>query len=392
MLHRLLLIGFVVPLLAACAGTPVVSALHNPLYRAENHTSTITVRATEPRDGIAEIHIRAVVGELTACNAGTFSFPSLIPCRRNAMALGAICTFANVKTEVSCSLPIAITPQRLVSYTASARSGGNRTSTAPDVTYAGGAPLTQATLTLPFGGSIPIAWETARPIIWRTDAPSSATDRGDKIDWGLVPDADMPSYRAFTDDLQPLVLSLFYTDTNNFTQWTRFWKGVFNIWAGPTGGNGEGCTRTFAEPAATVRAAFDGTQILHRNAFRDCASISLGGGAGTAQTNLGDASWVMLHEAGHFLFGLGDEYVGGGNSSISTPKNVFGSKAACESASTSNSLPTSQCAQIGTTGTWRNDDGQNTTMEDRILSSDWRTLSSRALGTRINKCTSGACY
>lgn len=392
MLRRLLLIGFVVPLLAACAGTPVVNALHNPLYRAENHTSTITVRATEPRDGIAEIHIRAVVGELTACRAGVFSFPSLIPCRSNAVALGAICTFANVKTEVSCSLPIAITPQRLVTYTASARSGGNHTSSSPAVTYAGGAPLTQATLTLPLIGGIPIAWETARPIIWRTDTPSVATDRGDKIDWGLVPDTDMPSYGAFTDDLQPLVLSLFYTDTNSFTQWTRFWKGLFNVWAGPAGGNGEGCTRTFGEPAATVRAAFDGTQILHRNAFRDCASISLGGGSGTIQTNLGDAAWVMLHEAGHFLFGLGDEYVGGGNSSISTPKNVFSSKAACESASTSSSLPISQCVQIGTTGTWRNDDAQNTTMEDHILSSDWRTLSSRALSTRISRCNSGACY
>lgn len=392
MLRHLLVLGLVLPLLAACAGSPVVTALHNPLYRAENHTSTITVRATEPRDGIAEIRIHAVVGELTACSSSVFSFPSLIPCRSNAVSLGAVCSFANVKTEVSCSLPIAITPRRLVTYTASARSGGNRTNQAPAVTYAGGAPLTQATLNFPFGGTVTLPWETARPIVWRTDAPASTTDRGDKIDWGLVPDADMPTYRAFTDDLQPMVLALFYTDTNTFSQWTRFWKGLFNIWAGPTGADGEGCSRSFGGEAAHVRAAFDGTQILHRNAFRDCASISLGGGAGTVQTNLGDAPWVMLHEAGHFLFGLGDEYDGGGNSSISTPKNVFPSKAACESASTANSLPASQCQQIGSTGTWRNDDGQPTTMEDRVLTSDWRTLAGRAMGIRINKCTSGACY
>lgn len=391
MLHRLLLLGLVPALLAGCAGTPVVKALHDPLYRAENHTSTITVRATEPRDGIAEIRINAVVGELTACASGVFSFPSLIPCRSSAMSVGAVCTFANARTEVSCSLPIAISPRRLVTYTASARSGGNRTSTAPAVTYAGGAPLTQATVRLPFA-TITQPWETARPILWRTDTPSLATDRSDKIDWGLVPDADMPSYRAFTDDLQPMVLALFYTDTNSFSQWTRFWKGLFNVWAGPAGADGEGCTRSFTGAAATVSAVFDGTQILHRNAFRDCASISLGGGSGTVQTNLADAPWVMLHEAGHFLFGLGDEYVGGGNVAISTPKNVFPTKAACESASTANSLPISQCQQIGSTGTWRNDDGQPTTMEDRILTSDWRTLASRAMSTRINRCTSGACY
>ncbi|HEU4522351.1 MAG TPA: hypothetical protein VFT12_10130, partial [Thermoanaerobaculia bacterium] len=167
---------------------------------------------------------------------------------------------------------------------------------------------------------------------------------------------------------------------------------IFNIWAGPAGADAEGCSRTFGSPVAGVRAAFDGTAILHRNDFRDCASISMGGGSGSSQTNLGDASWVLLHEAGHFLFGLGDEYDGGGNSAVSNPKNVFGSKAACESASTSNSLPTSQCAQIGTTGAWRNDDGQNTTMEDRITTSDWRTLSGKALGNHLSACVGGSCY
>lgn len=387
---RLLLLSVLLPLFAGCAGTPRITAIHDPLYRAENHSSTITARATETRDGIAEITIEAVVGELTACGGGSFSLPSLIPCRTGASATGVVCTFANVKTEVACSLPLGLTDRRLVTYRATARTA-RRSASSPSVTYAGGAPLTQARIAFPFG-TITVPWETARPVIWRTDAPSSATDRGDKIDWGFVPDADMPTYRAFTDDLQPMVLPLFYTDTNSFSTWTRVWKNVFNVWAGPTGGDGEGCTRTFAAPASTVRAAFDGTAILHRNAFRDCASISLGGGAGTAQTNLADAPWVLLHEAGHFLFGLGDEYVGGGNSSISDPKNVVGSKGSCESTSTTFGLPTSQCVQIGSSGTWRNDDGQDTTMEDRTLSSDWRTLSSKALGNHLSKCINGACY
>jgi hypothetical protein len=382
--------SMLVSLLAGCAGTPRVQALHTPLYRAENHTSSIVVRATEARDGIAEIRIDAVVGELTACDH--LGFPSLIPCRRNASAIGLLCTFANVKTEVTCTLPLAVTPQRLISYTATARSAGNRSAGSGAVSYAGGAPLTQSSIRLPFGQTIPIAWETARPVIWRTDSPSSGTDRGDKIDFGFVPDADMPTYRAFSDDLDPLVHQLFYTDTNAFSTWTRVWRNVFNVWAGPTGADGEGCSRTFSGAASTVKAAFDGTAILHRNDFRDCASISLGGGAGTTQTTLGDATWVLLHEAGHFLFGLGDEYVGGGNFSISQPLNVYASKASCESNSTSNSLPAAQCVQIGTSGTWRNDDGLSTTMEDRTLSSDWRTLSGRALGNHISRCVSGACY
>lgn len=376
--------------LAGCAGTPTVNALHDPLYRAETHNSTITVRAREPRDGIASITVQAVVGELTACTTGgLFSFPSLIPCRTNASSFGVLCTFANVKTEVSCSLPLSITERRLVTYSASARSAANRTASTGSVTYAGGAPLTQATLPIL---NAPIAWETARPIVWRTDAPSSGTERGDKIDLGLVPDADMPNYRAFTDDLQPMMLALFYTDTNPFSSWTRTWKNVFNLWAGPAGADGNGCTRTFSGAAATVRGAFDGTAILHRDAFRDCASISLGGGAGTAQTNLADAAWVLLHESGHFLFGLGDEYVGGGNASISAPLNVYASQASCQSNATSNSLSAAQCVQIGASGTWRNDDGLSTTMEDRTLASDWRTFSSKALGNHLSRCLNGACY
>lgn len=388
---NLLLCASLLPLLAACAGYPVVSAIHDPLYRAENHNSTITARATETRDGIAEIRIEAVVGELTACTGPVFAFPSLIPCRTGATTTTAVCSYPNVKTEVSCTLPITITPQRLITYRVTTRSGSNRTASTSAVTYAGGAPLAETTVNFGFM-SITQPWETARPVVWRTDAPSSSTERGGQIDWGFVPDPDMPNYRAFTDDMQPMVLTLFYTDTNSYSSWTRTWKNIFNIWAGPTGADGQDCTRTFAAPASAVRAAFDGTTILHRDAFRDCASISLGGGAGTTQTNLGDAAWVMLHEAGHFLFGLGDEYVGGGNSSISTPRNVYSSTATCESNSTANSLPSSQCVQIGTTGTWRNDDGQATTMEDRVLTSDWRTLSGKAMGNRLSACLNGACY
>jgi hypothetical protein len=48
--------------------------------------------------------------------------------------------------------------------------------------------------------------------------------------------------------------------------------------------------------------------------------------------------------------------------------------------------------QIGSSGTWRNDDGQATTMEDRQLGSDWRTLSGRAMGNLLSSCVNGTCY
>ncbi|NJO13393.1 MAG: hypothetical protein HC872_07960, partial [Gammaproteobacteria bacterium] len=91
-MRRLPLAVALLLMLAGCAGTPRISALHNPLYRAENHTSTITARATESRDGIAEIRIEAVIGELTACSGGVGVLPSLLRDRR-ATAQGAVCVF-----------------------------------------------------------------------------------------------------------------------------------------------------------------------------------------------------------------------------------------------------------------------------------------------------------
>ncbi len=392
-MRHLLLSVVSLALLAACGNTPSLNALHDPLYRAEDHTSTITAHATETGDGIAEVRIDAIVGELTACDSGDFVFPSLIPCRSRALASSVTCFFPNVRSEVTCTLPLAITDRRLVTYRATARSAANRSASTSPVTYAGGAPLTQARIRTPFAERV-IPWETARPIIWRTDMPSSVTERGDKIDWGLLPDVDMPSYRAFTDDLQPILLALFYTDTRNFSAWTRTWRMVFNLWAGPVGADGEGCTRTYIGHASTVRSAFDGSSILHRNAFRDCGAVVPGGDAGTTQSKLADASWVMLHEAGHFLFGLGDEYAeaGSANFSVSTPKNVYPSQAECQSSSSANGLPPSQCSQIGSSGTWRNDDGVPTMMEDRSFDSDWRTFSGKALDQHLGRCLGGACY
>src|SRR5438874_1374268 len=99
MMRKLSLLVALSLLLTACTGVPLVSAIHDPLYRAETHSSTITVTATESTDGVAEVRIEATVGELTACE-NQLLLPSLIPCRAGASLLTAVCTYANVKTEV----------------------------------------------------------------------------------------------------------------------------------------------------------------------------------------------------------------------------------------------------------------------------------------------------
>jgi hypothetical protein len=372
-------------------GSLTLSAIHDPLYRASSHVSTITATAQDSDKGVASIEIDVVEGDLTACTEnGPFAFPSLIPCRINATARSRVCTFGNATSAVSCSLPMTTGDRRLITYTTKATNGaGDHTSTNA-ITYAAGAPLTQTTVQIP-PFNIPMAWETARPVWWHTDAPP-----GDSLaptfDVGFFPDADFANnYQGFTDGMQPIVLGSYFNTTDQFASTYSLWRNVFNFWAGPDGADAQDCTRTFSGSAATVAGATDGDAILHQNAFRDCASLALGG-SGSTQTTLGDAAWVFTHESGHFLHGLGDEYVGGGNASISDPANIYGSQSACQTAATSLSINTSFCVQIGTTGMWRMDDGNATTMEDRTLSSDWRTASGIAVNRRIGKCISGACY
>jgi hypothetical protein len=364
-----------------------LSALHDPLYRASPHTSTITARASDSEKGVSEIRIDAIEGELTACteNGG---LPSLIPCRIHAVSRTRVCTFANETGPVSCALGLPLGDRRLITYTTSARNGAGRTTSTGAITYAAGAPLTQTQ----FMSFFTIPWETARPVWWHTDTPSGS-GADDRIDVGFFPDADFgTNYQAFTSGMQTVSLGAFFNDTDQFAATYRIWKNSFNLWAGPPGADGEeGCSRSLTGSASTIAGVTEGDVILHQNAFRDCAAISQGG-AGTTQIGLSDAAWVFVHESGHFLHGLGDEYVGGGNWSVSDPANVYDSKASCEAAAATLSINPSFCAQIGTTGTWRMDDGSPTTMEDRVLTSDWRTASGIALSRRFTRCGSGACY
>jgi hypothetical protein len=293
---------------------------------------------------------------------------------------------------VTCALPLALGDRRLVTYTATAKNGAGSTSSTSPVTYAAGAPLTQAQINLPLFGSFTIAWETARPVVWHTGAPGGGGTPANTIDVGFFPDADFgTNYLAFTNGLQTIAKGAFFNTTDQFASDYTVWKNLFNLWAGPAGADAQDCSRTIGGSAATVAGVTDGQAILHQNAFRDCADLALGG-KGSTQTTLTDAAWVFVHESGHFLHGLGDEYVGGGNASVSDPANIYSSESSCKTAASNLSISQSFCAQIGTTGKWRMDDGNATTMEDRVLSSDWRTASDVAISRRVAKCVNGSCY
>jgi len=376
---------------SVCCGAVSVTAEHDPLYRAQPHTSTITAVAVDEDVGVASIRIEVIVGQLTACTE-LGGLAGLIPCRSGATVSVRECTFDNATRPAACSFPVTIGAgqERLITYKAAATSATGGTATTESVTYAAGTPLTQVTVTL---GPEPVVqqWATARPVAWHTDGPPGVPLLANKLDVGFFPDVDFgTAYDLFIEKMEPIARGAYLDTSEPFSRQFVEAKTLFNLWVGPAGADGDDCKHDFAGDALATASVTDGDVILHQSAFADCSTISLGG-AGTTQADLGDASWVFTHESGHFLIGLGDEYVGGGNESVSDPRNIYASETACQDAASELGVPPSSCREI-VNSAWRMRDVNFSIMANRDLESDWLTASGIALSRRLQRCKSGSCY
>jgi hypothetical protein len=307
---------------------------------------------------------------------------SIVPCRIGAAQSANTCTFAGAPASATCTLTIPLDRASLVSYVASAVAADGRLAIGPEITYAGGTQSLQ---------------RIARPVYWHRQAPS-----GSRIALGSFPDTDYLSggglfvpfdaYGDFTSDLDAILRGAFFNTTDPFARVYTRDRLYFDLWAGPFGANAEGCTRPFGGDALAVSAVVDGSAILHRRAFRDCASLTAGGGgAGSVQASASDPAWLLVHESAHFLLQLSDEYADGGYDAGVPCPNVYASLQSCQSAAPGVGAAATQCAQIGTKPFWRIVSADET-MSDRRLASDFHDDAARCVARRIADCSDGACY
>ena len=368
---------------ALCACT-TISTSHDPLYRAQAHDSEIRVTAQNMQVGIASISIEVTTGAMTDCSEFAvvpgMTTRSIIPCRVGAAVTSNMCTFSGAPAVATCTARVPIQTSTMVTYVASAVATNGQAIKAPEIAYSGGTGQPE---------------RIARPVYWHRQL-----NRVGRIDLGVFPDTDyrtgtpvfVDPYSRFTADLDTILDGAFFNTTDLFANRYTGDRQFFNLWAGPFGANAEGCTRTFTGDAPAVSAIMDGSAILHRNAFRDCGSITAGGGgAGSVDASASDPSWLLVHESGHFLFGLSDEYAGGGHIPTMPCNNVYTTQAICQSAAPGVSATAGQCSQIGSTGFWRIVTA-NETMANRVLTSDFRDDAERCFSNRISACYDGDCY
>lgn len=176
----------------------------------------------------------------------------------------------------------------------------------------------------------------------------------------------------------------------------RQWRGVYNFYYSRVAGDyQEGCDFTNPDNMAVLEATGDAVVFVHQAEMRDCKYGK----------RISSEVWKeksMVHETGHVLFDLQDEYCCDSNYfPQSCEANLWNTKALCEAAAPGLNYPVSACAQlVNTSGTtrpfWRVDpigetgcimgDGQHNP------GSTFRTACERRILWRHQKCVAGRCF
>ena len=348
-------------------------------FGPEPHVSIISATASNSGSGVYKVVIYVVKGQMTDCQE-LGEDPSVIPCRTNAVVLPVFeCEIKDPHDPEACEISIDIDDGDMITYLAVATpvSGPDVTSSA--ITYSGGLPSV----------------DVAMPVWWHSDfsGPSLSNNR---MNLALFIDPDYGGDSVeFGVDLSEITDAVFFTTSQVFAKnYTRH-RSYFDIWAFPFDGAQTDptlCDHEFRDNAALLDGLVDGSAIIHVTKFTDCASIGPDG-AGSVGAEESRPDWLLVHESGHFLFGLADEYGEGGQVAGSEPPNVFSTLGECELASTTVGAYPWHCRKFGSvTNTYRIQTSEPETMKKQLYTSDFYNSSEAAISARIDKCDSGACF
>lgn len=329
---------------------------------------TIEARLSDP--AVTSMSIVIIWGKATGPTLNNGTIASLAPGRQNAVSVTQNCPFG----DRPCTYTQKFDSGTLVTYQATATTAARKTIADEEVTFLV-APLSPMRL--------------LRPIVWHSHRPEGST-----INIGFFPNEDYTddAYPSFTSDVAAIIKSVFW-GTSPFAKSYADARERFNVWVGPTGaGVVAGCIRKFLGDATGMDQVLTGAVILHREAIGDCADVHLQGSGSVNGVSMG-SDYLFVHESGHFLHALGDEYPGGGHWTGDKCRNLFQSKAECEDYGRNSALNGGQCGQISASNYWHLSGDGLEIMADVSGNKDgyWTLAARQCVEARLAKCQT-VCY
>ena len=214
-------------------------------------------------------------------------------------------------------------------------------------------------------------------------------DPVDHLDVVFIPDTDI-TLNSFRDQLDEVIEDLYF----KYDEF-KIWRGNLNFYySGQQGNYEESCQFTDPPNMANLTAVGDSVAILHQTNLRDCNS----GDRFSSEINYDK---TLVHESGHALFGLIDEYCCDTSyAQQACQPNLYSSLANCQNDADAVGYPSGNCTQLvdgaDSVNFWRIDpSGANGCMmgpRQHNADSDFAKACVRRITWRYGKCGGGDCF
>lgn len=172
-------------------------------------------------------------------------------------------------------------------------------------------------------------------------------DPDDLFDVVFIPDTDITNMNTFRGHCRSMILDSFFEDPH-----VVFWHHMFNFYINPHTGTATDYDRRSIDgyhvvPSNWANLSFcEGKALLHQNNLRDYAYGSL---FSSEQQNRG----TMMHESGHSLFNLADEYNSGVHWQEPVYPNNWNTLAGAQTDAPNRHKTVADVVQMGTTGWYK---------------------------------------
>ncbi|MDY7225675.1 hypothetical protein [Hyalangium rubrum] len=212
----------------------------------------------------------------------------------------------------------------------------------------------------------------------------------EKLDVIFIRDTDIAE-ASFRSELENLIQGTYFRYSE-----IKTWRGLYNFYYSKWDGDYEAdCLFTAPGNFAELDVFGDALVLLHQAELRDCR-------AGKWMSSEIQYDKSILHESGHVLFNLQDEYCCDSFYSLqSCNQNLWSSLADCQAEASKLKYPAASCTQLssdqGTLALWRIDPA--TSAQGCIMGpsqhSDGSTFGkacARRIHFRYEQCTQGECF